>query len=442
MYDGPLRCNNILARLYLYSYMVQLDNVKALACPASRLDVLHSWNDAMAHALLQRLILPHAHLATLEHGQPTSRTQECVRALRTFPADANTPWTCARTFAQQSGVASCELEDIPVDTSAWQAKTMPTRRVDMEPLPPRRTRSAARLQAAIQALDTPVDDEDESEGEEDDGEEDDSLVGRRRRRRSKRAEAMAAKRQRTAVIERAQRILGPPSPVKPLVDDAPRMSLEAKVACLVELCDALSMSRAPHESPLHRLVQPVVEQASEDERAAKQHVQDINDQCDTEMRAHKKQAPSMASTQYGVWKARMHQLTHTHDCARFEARTRHYFAQRRACGRSGPLGRDDEGREYWHVLPACDPSDMEAPGAERGVHAPFSGHWSHVLLVREAANSDRWYATTSADQVAAILAYLGRRRRTDETLHMHLAGVQDYLAWLDLCQAGASRHQE
>ena len=90
-YEGPLPFANMQARLYLYAYMVHLDHVEALTWPLPRLDALHTWDEALAYELLCRLMLPLAHLASLEHGQPTSRSPDPLLALRPVAAPAAAP---------------------------------------------------------------------------------------------------------------------------------------------------------------------------------------------------------------------------------------------------------------------------------------------------------------------------------------------------------------
>ena len=186
-YEGPLPYANMHARLYLYTYLVHLDHVEALTWPLPRLDALHTWDDALAYELLCRLMLPLAHLASLEHGQPTSRTHDTVQALRTFASPAaHTPWARARALADTFAEPTI-LEDVAVDTSVWGSKRATY--VPDSPVGPRRTRSTARLEAALQQA---VDDDAEEVGV----------------RRSKRAGDRAARQRRAEMEERAQRVLG------------------------------------------------------------------------------------------------------------------------------------------------------------------------------------------------------------------------------------------
>lgn len=398
MYDGPLPHANIVARLYLYAYMVELDDVHALEWPVGRLDAIHTWDDTLAYAILRRVVLPLAHLTTLEHGQPTGRTSALVHALRTFRVSANTPWVHAQELVAQYGMEAEALADVHVDTSVWGI----TAKAPVEPLGPRRTRSTARLQAAVEALN------DEEEAEED-------MSGRRR---SRRAEAAAAKRRRADVVEHAHRVLRPAPAAR---DDAPPISLEAKIGCLASMCDALGFVRAPHESPLHKLVQPIVEHAAEDERHARQHLANVDEQNDAEKRALAQREPSRRSPKHAEWKGEMAELMRTHEHARLEALARLYMVQRRACARSGPLGQDADGRTYWHILPACEPS-----AARQAFATTFAGHWSHVLLIY--SGGDAWHATGDPADISAILTYV--ERRSSAALCASLHGVRDYLAWL------------
>lgn len=105
---------------------------------------------------------------------------------------------------------------------------------------------------------------------------------------------------------------------------------------------------------------------------------------------------------------------------------------RRLTPRSGPLGRDAQGHEYWHLLPLVHEAKRGA--SVPGVHAPFSGHWSEALVVR-CAGEDVWRATTSAEDVTSLLQWLQVRQRADPTLIARLRDVRDYLCWRSTAQA-------
>ncbi|WFD18573.1 hypothetical protein MCAP1_000777 [Malassezia caprae] len=364
MYDGPLPPANVAARLYLYDYVAFLDDAEALDVPPRCLDAVHAWDDAIVSAILVRLMVPLAHLATLEHGAPTSRTADAIRALRKHGAMAPASWAAAQALAAQYPVAPCELAEVDIGIAPWSAP--PARDVPAD-LGPRRTRSTARLEAAVAALN-------ESEAVD----EDDTHV-----RRSRRASERAARQREEEVRARARHVLGRTR--EPTPDDTEPLHLEAKIACLVQLCDALSITTtksAPFESPLHGLVQAVLDRAGPEERAAQRQTQSTEAACDAEMRACQRRAPSMASPRYAAWKQEKQALKQAHAAQRLAAAVKEHVQVRRLTPRSGPLGRDAHGHEYWHLLPVVRDADV---GAEvPGVHAPFSGHWSQALVVRGA----------------------------------------------------------
>lgn len=125
-------------------------------------------------------------------------------------------------------------------------------------------------------------------------------------------------------------------------------------------------------------------------------------------------------------------MADAHAAQRLAAAVQEHVQVRRLTPRSGPLGRDAQGHEYWQLLPVVHPGELGA--AVPGVHAPFSGHWSHALVVR-CAGEDVWRATTSADDVAALVQWLEGRGRADAALVARLAHVRDYLAWLPTARA-------
>lgn len=292
MYDGPLPPANVAARLYLYDYVAFLDDAEALQVPSRSLDAIHAWDDAIVSAILARLMVPLARLATLEHGTPTSRTNDTVKALRKYGAMAPASWAAAQALAAQYPVAACELEEVHAGIAPWSAPPPRDAPVD---LGPRRTRSTARIEAAVAALN-----ESEAMDEEDMG----------HVRRSRRASERAARQREEEVRERARHVLGRTR--EPTPDEAVPLHLEAKVACLVQLCDALSTTTtksAPFESPLHTLVQAVLDRAPAEEKAARYHTQSIDAACDAEMRACQRRAPSMASSRYAAWKQEVRSVT-------------------------------------------------------------------------------------------------------------------------------------
>lgn len=125
-------------------------------------------------------------------------------------------------------------------------------------------------------------------------------------------------------------------------------------------------------------------------------------------------------------------MADAHAARRLAAAVQNHMQERRLTPRSGPLGRDAQGHEYWHLLPVVRDADVGA--AVPGVHAPFSGHWSQALVVR-CAGEDVWRATTSADDVAALVQWLQGRGRAEATLVARLAHVRDYLAWAPTARA-------
>lgn len=296
LYEGPLLCENMLARIYLYSYLVHLDHADALAWPTHHVDALHCWDDTLAFSILQRLLVPLAHLTSIEQGQPTSRTQEAVHAVRQFHAASHTPWAAARHLAEHYPVPFHALPHVASTLPSLASK--PKARAVVEDVAPRRTRSAARLEARVAQLEERLREPVALSDDEDDEDE----APYTSRRRSQRAATLAVKKAHADLRARAAQLRAPQAPV--LHDDAPPMPLEEKWACLVTLCDALAISTAkmpPFENPLHKLVQPIVD-AAHSTHERKQRVQEVEQQCADELRALQKTAPSMVSPQYAAWK--------------------------------------------------------------------------------------------------------------------------------------------
>lgn len=385
-YDGPLPAPNLFARMYLYEWIVRFEDVRGLGCPAARLDILHEWDHVLAGQLLRRFVVRLGALSTLSTGQPVSGTADVVRLLRRHTRNpaSHVPWAAALALAAHFHVPPCDLAEVDVPLRA--AAEPPARRVVSAPvLPPRRTRNTARLEAAVAALN--------------DAEDPEATPGVRR---SLRAESRAAQQRRDELRERAQRALAPPRSVSreasPDAEDAAAtpVHLEAKIACLVRLCDALCVSQAaPRAAPaqgtsiMHRLIQPMLDDAAAIERHERQQAADVEAQCSGEMRELLRKAPSMTSKRYPEWKRRRKELDDTHVREVLAAGVQMDLALRRATPRSGPLGRDMHGNEYWHMLPIAH--EINDP----------AGHWSHMLLVYGPGLSSKDASSADPDDAPA-----------------------------------------
>ena len=89
------------------------------------------------------------------------------------------------------------------------------------------------------------------------------------------------------------------------------MHLEAKIACLARLCDLLSTPRGtPASSGLHRLVQPLLDGLPNVEKETREHVAQVQSECEAAMKALQKRAPSMVSSRYDAWQEEVGRLAH------------------------------------------------------------------------------------------------------------------------------------
>ena len=363
---------NMFARIYLYEWLTRFEDVDALGWPRRRLDAVHCWDAYLALKLLQRLAMHLAGLTELDAGQPAAGFARLVRALRrhAHDVDAPAPWAAADALLARAAVPPCTLAEVDLDLPSW---TRPNPRAP-EPVLPRRTRSMSRLAHAVAALD----DEEEAEAPADGT------------RRSRRAEQLAVKKRNEDLRQRAERVLGAAQEEDDdeEEDGAEPMHLEAKIACLVRLCDLLSTPRGtPASSGLHRLVQPLVDELPAQEKRARDASAHVQAECDAAAKAVQKRAPSMVSARYEAWQHEVRrpltqrkELGAANEHAVQGAHAEQYVALKRSSPRGGPLGRDLDGNEYWHLCPLVAPHG-EHDACVGSALPGFSGHWSQVLVV-------------------------------------------------------------
>lgn len=300
IYADALPAPNVYARVYLYEWLVRFENVDALGWPAQRIDAIHCWDGFFLQQLLQRIAVHLAGLTELGSGQPAAGFGRLIRALRrhAHDADAPAPWNAAHALLEHAMVPACVLEEVDVDLPLWRR---PSKRApEPESLPTRRTRSMTRLVDAVASLeDEEMDVDTPSEGT----------------RRSRRAEQLAAKKRSEDLRQRAERVLGPSVTHEEEAEEEEEagepMHLEAKIACLARLCDLLSTPRGtPASSGLHRLVQPLLDGLPNVEKETREHVAQVQSECEAAMKALQKRAPSMVSSRYDAWQEEVGRLAH------------------------------------------------------------------------------------------------------------------------------------
>ncbi|WFD44856.1 hypothetical protein MPSI1_003527 [Malassezia psittaci] len=374
LYENALPAANVFARMYLYEWVVRFENTHNLVCPGQRLDALHCWDDVLLYQLLQRLSMQLAGVASLKSGQPSAGVGALIRCLREYQDDFQSvaPWNAADAYLQDVHAAPFSLEEIDLDLPSWNR---PRKRVmATEPIPPRQTRSRTRLVDAVSLVDQESDSEDMS------------MEGTRR---SRRTEQLAIKKRNEQIRQHAREILqhdmshteSDASAGQPDWDHAQPWHLEAKLACLVRLCDQLSASSSSSTpSRLHQLVQPLVDAYPLREKETRDHLTQVQSECDAALKAMQKRAPSVVSARHDQYKQERKALQVANEHAVLKAQAEQYIELKRWLSRSGPLGRDLDGNEYWHLCPIVPPhSDRQTCIAGATQH--FAGHWSQVLLV-------------------------------------------------------------
>ncbi|WFD00796.1 hypothetical protein MYAM1_003548 [Malassezia yamatoensis] len=374
LYENALPTANILARMYLYEWVVRFENTQNFACPAQRLDALHCWDDVILYQVLQRLAVRLAGVASLKSGQPSAGVGALIRCLREHQDDFQclAPWNAADAYLQNVHAAHFSLEEIDLDLPSWNRP--PKRAMATDPLPPRQTRSRTRLVDAVSLIDQESDSED---------------ISMEGTRRSRRTEQLTIKKRNQEIQQHAREILQQDTPSTEPDTSAAQQNwdsdrtwhLEAKLACLVRLCDQLSASSSSSTpNRLHQLVQPLIDAYPTREKETRDHLIQVQSECDAALKAMQKRAPSVVSARHEQYKQERKSLQLANEHAVLKAQAEQYIELKRWLPRSGPLGRDLDGNEYWHLCPIVPPhSDRETSIAGATQH--FAGHWSQVLLV-------------------------------------------------------------
>ncbi|TKY86366.1 hypothetical protein EX895_004515 [Sporisorium graminicola] len=120
--------------------------------------------------------------------------------------------------------------------------------------------------------------------------------------------------------------------------------LETKVSILSALIDAAVMAESITEE-----LKTAPEQMTAMERTHKAANHEMEREIAEELAELNKRAPSIVSPEYQKWKAEKASLEHDHAWRRQDARVTSELALDTHALRTGPIGHDVDGREYWHL---------------------------------------------------------------------------------------------
>lgn len=382
IYSGPLRAANILARMYIYEWVLRFDPAFPTALHAP-LDALHEWDATATRRLLERLVLALAGARSLATANRAATT-EVVDALKKHGSnhDANEPWHAAAELIERQ--PHIELEPLPpVDAPLRGAFAEP----EAPPELPRQTRTRARRASAAAAALAKLDESSEEE---------EAPATRRSRRNEQR---MHQRRDAALRAEAAEFAAAAPA------DDAGEpVALEERIAVLVALCDLACFApavvgRAPlpgAPSVTHALLQPSVDYGADAEKAARSTHAKVLRRHEQAERKLQLARPSARSAGYAAWRDEWDALQSTHGAEKREADRVLADELRQVSLRAGPLGRAADGGVYWRL----------APCAWRGrwVGADtFSGRWAEYVL-QLVTGHDEVRGTAESAVVAAHAA--------------------------------------
>lgn len=441
VYAGPLPAANVFARMYIYAWLARFDPHAASGLRGGALDELLEWDHALVRRLLDRLMLLFAGVPSLDAGPANPGTGDALKTLWKYAeqTDAGEPWhVVARMLARPSwGLLPSKLEEVDVPLRGAFAEL--SSNGGAAPAAPRHTRRTARLVSTLARLESQL----EGDVDLDEPGLDDARV-----RRSRRAEEQASKRRRVELQEEVERLrqevraAGADEGVEQDASEAsgPALHLEAKVGILLRLCDALCavpivpprQANAPPTSVTHALLEDTAAERASGVKRAARALGEVQEACTAEEQALQGAAPSMWAPEYEGWQQERKKLAETHTARVHEAQLQLYVAEEQVSGRSGPLGRDASGREYWHLVPGEAPRRRGRAGKEAPPDSGFSGHWSQTLVMYDEERG-AFLGTERPEAVRAVIEHLqqGRgKRQAHAALVEKLERVRSYLSWV------------
>lgn len=396
IYSGPLRAANILARMYVYEWVLRFDPAFPTALHAP-LDALHEWDATATRRLLERLVLALAGAPSLATANRAATT-EVVDALRRHSAnpDANEPWhAAAELIERQPHIA---LEPLPpVDAPLRGVFAEP----EAPPELPRQTRTRARRASAAAAALAKL-------GESSTSEDDEEAPATRRSRRN---EQRAHQRRGDALRAEAAAFAA----AAPADDAGEPVALEERIAVLAALCDLVCFApavagRAPlpgAPSVTHALLQPSVDYGADTERAARSAHAKVLRRHEQAERKLQLARPSARSAGYAAWHDEWDALQGAHAAERRDADRVLADELRQVSLRAGPLGYAADGSAYWRLAPCAWRGRWVGGGggggADDGDGDAFSGRWAEYVL-QLAPGHDEVRGTAESAAVAAHAA--------------------------------------
>ncbi|SPO37958.1 uncharacterized protein PSFLO_03435 [Pseudozyma flocculosa] len=372
---------NLRARMWLYESFVRFDKIGLPKTELNHLDRFDAWSHARVQEMLSTLLRYLAGLQHIDKGQPTKNTTKAVLAYRHFGHDLSRgePWSAVREMLARFGLEpqslpyvehplSLELENRPASPppprQTRNRAARGARQVDYSrqlgmlkdweedfgeegdsDVPPGTEKGRRRPARRIASESDDESEEVESGAESDDTERESGSRSSRRQQQEKGQDEAAARRPRDASAESEAR------------HDAPDM--ETKVALLACMVDAALMTEEIGEE-----LKLATDEIAVLERQHKADMAITEKELAEETAELNKRAPSLIAPEFQAWKNE--KVEHDRDVKwrRLDAKVFHEIQVDAHALRTGPIGYDADGREYWHLResPASADASLDAAG--------------------------------------------------------------------------------
>lgn len=399
---------NLMERIWLYESLIRFDLFNVPKGVLTRLDRFDDWTEGLVQTVLEKLVCRIANIKSIKVTPLRTSHKRFVEALRIHGSDLTRgePWEAAKTLCRAKEVRICSLKAVEI---------LPHQQTDLRsfrsaPLDPSemllgsrttRNRRAAETRAikrvkAISAREMEGSEESSSEEEGDEksaGESSDDFVEGMPCRGSRRAKVIGTRRsarQRGRAIasssesgeedcrvesaegapdvnvisdsEEEKDVVSHGEPAQPLA--APHF--EEKVAILSGLVELLMQTKEVAEE-----ITVGSKHAIALEKEAREEFREMVKEHEEEMQSLNSRAPSMTLMQdFAQWKEEKHRLEREQRYALLDCRVHAHLQIEAHKARSGPLGMDVDGNEYWQLSEYVESQPEDA-----------KGRWAWSLLV-------------------------------------------------------------
>ncbi|PWN54462.1 hypothetical protein IE53DRAFT_70853 [Violaceomyces palustris] len=306
----PLKPENLRARMWLYETLVRFDVIGLPRSVLNNLDRFDNWTHRLVQDVLATVLRFVAGLSNIEKGNPAKNTTKAVHAFRKHghSLTRGEPWVETRNMLEFLGYRIEELPKVQHSELFVEDEASP------EPVIQRRMTRGRRIQ-----------------------EDEDFELARR--------ESLANSRSRTedSDVSASESRASSPDPVA-LEEPVEAPDLEGKVAILTALIEVALMTDKIAEE-----LKGAPDSIAALEKTAKVEAVKMEKEQAERLVELNKRAPSIVSEEYAKWKAERTELWRDYHWRQLDARVFSELQCDTHALRTGPIGHDVDGREYWHL---------------------------------------------------------------------------------------------